>query len=128
MLAEKILKQLLADLEVFAEFPEGADPPAAYGQMHEQGIYYQPAEWFNRTDPTFRMACSRAMRRLEDKGMIVRVVEPGRDRVRYVRLTAAGLEEAYRLAGISADPQAIREGLRRTLWGRPLATNFGGEQ
>ena len=55
--------------------------------------WYEPAVWFNRS-PTacHRMRWSRWTRRLADAGLIRRLTEPNRDRVREVTVTPSGLE------------------------------------
>jgi DNA-binding MarR family transcriptional regulator len=73
------------------------------------------------------MAFSRATRRLAARGLVRRITEQLRDRVRYLVPTPEGLSRALALAGAKADRTAVREGLDRTRWGRTLARRVGGE-
>ena len=65
------------------------------GRMSGEGAWvrYEPAMWM-RQQPTTRnrKRWSRRMRRLAEAGLVQRQTDSGRDRVRQVRLTAAGQE------------------------------------
>jgi hypothetical protein len=123
MNADHMLLTVLAEVEVFADVPDDAlrAPEPAIWAMVTAGVPYRPAVWVGRPLPSAaRMAWSRAARRLARDGMLRRITHAGRDRVRYVRPTAAGLARAIQLAGADADVGAIAEALRRTQWGRRL--------
>jgi hypothetical protein len=128
--ARFLLLAILAEIELFAEVPddafEAADPFVV--DMSREGVPFAPAVWVGQPlPPARRMAFSRAARRLADRGLVRRVTERLRDRVRYLVLTPDGLCRAITLAGDKADRTAVREGLHRTRWGRALARRIGGE-
>jgi hypothetical protein len=128
--ARFILLAILAEIEAFAEVPDDAfeagDPFVI--AMCRDGVPFAPAHWVGGSLPSARrMAFSRAAHRLTAQGLIRRVTERLRDRVRYVAPTRAGLTHALALAGKKADRTAVYEGLRRTCWGRSLATRTGDE-
>jgi hypothetical protein len=128
--ARFLLLAILAEIELFAEVSEDAfdagDPFVV--AMCREGVPFTPALWVGQSlPPARRMAFSRAARRLADRGLVRRVTEARRDRVRYLVLTPDGLSRAVALAGDKADRTAVREGLARTRWGRTLARQIGGE-
>ncbi len=91
--------------------------------FRSNGVRYRPREWFERSLSTSdRQALSRAMRQLEETGMVVRLTEPKRDRVLYVRPTPLGLRSALEHADDNVDMDALIRSLRRTWWGRELAS------
>ena len=122
--SDTILMSILAEIETFAAMPDAAfDEPDPYVfAMYADGVPYEPAFWNGGPlSVVRRMAFSRAARRLEGRGLVRRVTEKGRNRVRCLVPTAAGLARALALVGDGADRQAVREGLRRTQWGTELA-------
>ena len=128
MNADQMLLILLAEIEVFAELPDDLpDPPEPYLYgLQTAGVPYRPAAWLGGPlPPAPRMACSRAAQRLARAGLVRRITEARRDRVRYLQPTADGLVRALELAGRDADKTAVVEGLRRTQWGRGLARRVG---
>ncbi len=121
--ARFLLLAMLAEIEVFAEIPDAAfdDTDPFLLVMCRDGVPFDPALWVGeRLSPARRMAFSRAARRLTQRGQVVRVTERGRDRVRCLVPTPAGLVHALSLADGKADRGALGEGLRRTRWGRKL--------
>jgi len=125
-----LLLGMLAEIEQFAELPDDAfDTGDSFVVgMCNEGVPFIPAVWVGNALPSARrMSFSRAARRLAIRGQVVRVTERLRDRVRYLVPTPDGLNRALLLAGDQADRQAVREGLHRTRWGRPLAKHLGGK-
>ena len=129
--ADEILLAVLAEIEALAVIEphrEIATDPAL-APMLSMGIPYQPGQWRNHPPGVSeRQALSRAVRRLEQVGLLVRVTEPHRDRVTHLRPTAAGLQRALQLAGSQADPAAVAVGLRETSWGRQLAALIASDE
>jgi DNA-binding MarR family transcriptional regulator len=82
----------------------------------ELGIRYRPSKWFGELTEAERQAYSRALRKLDDAGLLIRITEENRDRVAYVRLTTGGLWKALEV-NPDADRDAIAESLSRTNWG-----------
>ena len=126
-----LLLAVLAEIEQFAELPDDAfgSGDRYLVAMTCDGVPFMPAWWVGRKlSPARRMAFSRAVRRLAARGLICRVTERLRDRVRCVVPTADGLARAISLAGDSVDPKAVQEGLARTRWGRALANSIGGDR
>jgi len=103
---QRILLAVLADIEV--------------GVAEDAGVRHQPAVWFGCLTAAQRKACSRAVRSLEEAGLLVRITEPNRDRVTHVQLTPAGLWRALQLAGPDADCDAIIDALLHTTWGQDV--------
>jgi hypothetical protein len=129
--ARALLLAVLAEIELFAEVPDDlfdrGDPFLV--AMTREGVPFMPAFWTGeRLSPARRMSFSRAARRLAASGLVLRITERLRDRVRYLVPTADGLARAIALAGHRADRTAVREGLARTRWGRPLAKSIGDAQ
>ena len=125
--SQLLLLAILAEIEAFAELPDDVlDVPDRYlAAMVQNGVPFAPALWIGRPLPASRrMAFSRATRRLAASGLIRRLTEPHRDRVRQVVPTASGLRRALSLAGDKADRTAVREGLARSHWGRTLANQI----
>lgn len=128
MNADQMLLTLLAEVEVFAELPDDLlDAPEPYlYALQTAGVPYRPAAWLGGPlPPARRMACSRTARCLARAGLVRRMTEARRDRVRYLQPTVDGLVRALELAGRDADKTAVVEGLRRTRWGRGLARWVG---
>lgn len=129
--ARFLLLAILAEIEQFAEVPDdafdAADPFVV--AMCRDGVPFAPAFWAGeRLSSARRMAYSRAARRLADRGLVKRITEKHRDRVRYLVPTSDGMSRALTLAGDKADRQAVWEGLARTRWGRALARQIGGQR
>jgi hypothetical protein len=125
-----LLLAILAEIELFAEVLDDAfeAADAFVVDMNKESVPFAPALWVGQPLlPARRMAFSCAARRLADRGLVRRVTERLRDRVRYLVLTPDGLSRAVALAGDQADRTAVREGLARTRWGRSLARWIGGE-
>lgn len=121
--ARMILLALLAQIEGFGELDEPMlnAPEGLLGDMQHKGVPYQPDAWFDGPLPwALRKRYSRAARRLEQAGLVSRITEPRRDRVRCLRPTPAGLRLALQLAGPAVARDAIITGLQRTSWGSEL--------
>jgi hypothetical protein len=126
-----LLLAVLAEIEQFAEVPDDAfgTGDRYLVAMTRDGVPFAPAFWVGRSlSPARRMAFSRAARRLAARGLVRRITERLRDRVRCLVPTADGLARAVLLAGDSVDATAVREGLARTRWGRSLANSMGGNR
>ncbi len=66
-------------------------------------ISYAPASWLQLPpSPKNRSRWSRWTRRLANAGLVQRLTEPNRDRVRRVAITPAGLEWIERMCGPGA--------------------------
>jgi hypothetical protein len=123
---QTILFTILAELETLAGLPDDAATPLL-ATLCAVGLPFAPGEWFGYPlEPRQRMAFSRAARRLAARGLVRRVTETHRDRTVALVPTADGLAEALNLAGTRANRRAVREGLRRTQWGRDLVRTLGG--
>lgn len=131
MYADRILLNILAELEVLADVPEDMmDTPEPYLRtIVTKGVPYRPTAWFGATLPdAARMAYSRAARRLVRDGLLCRLTEPARDRVQCVHPTLDGLEHALELAGTNGDRESVARGLRRTHWGLALADAISAQR
>lgn len=121
-LSAEVLLAVVADVARHAAFSELEEDLA--GPMilafRRFGVRYAPEFWLGRPSAAVRQSCSRAVRHLTQQGLLERVTEPVRDRVRFVRPTAAGLERAIELAREALDRVAIAQGLSQTLWGSEL--------
>jgi hypothetical protein len=86
------------------------------------GVPYEPAVWLGSPlDGSQRMGLTRLVRRAELAGLLIRVCERDRDRVRNLVPTLAGLQRALDLAGANVDRELVLVGLQRTHWGLLLA-------
>ena len=122
--AKRILVALLAEAEALRDLGPALEGGASreLAELRDLGIPYRPVEWCDAPlSCASRMAYSRATAQLEHAGLLSRVTDKRRNRVRYLRLTPAGLCWGLQLVGRRADPAAVAEGLRRTTWGKSLA-------
>ena len=106
----ELLLHLLAEVEVFAEYPE--DLPHSLStyapEFRHYGVPYKLERWTDAAPPTaWRKGMSRAAQRLSDVGLLVRRTEPNRDRVTHLQFTVAGLRRALDLVGDRADRTAV---------------------
>ncbi len=127
----QMLLGMLADIETFVDlrWAKLDSPPPRVALMLADGVPYDPAHWLGRRlAPADRMVCSRAHRRLAGDGMVVAVYESSRDRVKCLRPTLAGLRLALGLAGRTTDRATVVAGLRRTMWGSPLADSLAAKR
>lgn len=126
----EILSYVLADIETFAELRwmivDGND---RYVQsMLHTGVPFTPNFWRqNRIDATRAMAYSRAVRKLEERGLVKRITEPQRDRTTHLIPTLDGLRTAIRNQQGKVNLTAVCAGLERTIWGKGLAIELASE-
>lgn len=122
-IGEQLLGEIVNELEWFSTV--GFDPRVHSGErrarvMYYQGVLFQPTQWFGAMDVSHRQRYSRACRRLERDGYVVRETESLRNRAVALRPTLYGL--TWPLRDVSFErKQAVVEGLRRTRWGQDLA-------
>lgn len=122
----QILVAMLAAIETFGEIDPNRVARCLERDivgMVKHGVPYQPDTWFPGLTMARRKAYSRATMRLEGNGLAVRITEPHRDRVIYVRPTLSGLLIAFEIAE-HANPDTVYAGLRRTRWGDALADDL----
>jgi len=122
-----VLRALLGELETLAEIPDAAlnyvdefvkasiKTGVPFSAEHLLGHMPTPAE---------RMRCTRTVRRLADLGLLMRVIDPKRNRARYLRLTSAGLQAAMQCSDSKSERTAVIEGIRRLHWGQDLLAAF----
>lgn len=121
--AQGLLLALLAEIEALGELHEALldAPDVDLACLRQVGIPYRPTAWFRpRLTAARRQSLSRAARNLERAGLLRRILEPQRERVTHLQLTAQGLATALHLAGPQANPVTVLAGLERTAWGEPL--------
>lgn len=117
-IGQRILAAILAEVVSHAPYGEMDDDWAGpmIVDFRRKGVRYSPARWFGQTSVALRQACSRAIRRLVRDGVLERVTDLSRERVRFVRPTAAGMRQA----GASHDLADLRQSLAQTSWGKSV--------
>ena len=122
-IAPRILAAILADVASHA--PDSAMDEEWGGPMivdfRRHGVRYDPVRWIGKTSVALRQACSRAVRRMVRDGLLERVTERRRERVCFVRRTAAGVRQA----GAGCDVAALMQGLAPTNWGKGIIDDLG---
>ena len=119
----QLAKCLVAELEVFAEID--LDVPGITDSwivgMLRHGIPFIPSYWAGDQNPWRKMRLVRAVKQLEQMGLLKRVTEPNRDRTTHVIPSSELISETLERLGDEANVVAVIGALLRTDWGAGIA-------
>lgn len=118
---KQILIHMLVEIEVMASIRGNVRRNRFLREYRERGVRYRPSRWLgNRLSVAKRQAFSRAVTRLETRGLLERDIEGSRNRVAFLRPTPTGLATAMNFPEADANLRDVTESLSQTTWGAAL--------